>query len=613
MRYEDFRDLPHAITLLGMSGVGKTVLSSMLRRDSNWFHYSADYRIGTRYLCEHIVDNIKFKIMSMTDQFVANLLRSDSIYINHNITVDNLEPVSTFLGMYGDPNLGGLDKRTFLERQELYRDAEVKSMRDVPRFIAKSWRLYGCANFINDASGSLCEVVDLEDPQDKVTCRLTGHSLIVYIRADSAYEEKLAERARAHPKPLFYNPLFIRPRLAEMPEGGSGIDPAGFAGPLFPGTAGVQETPLRAPGRARRHDRGAGPVPERRSPQRREFPSDHVGARRRAHRILCRRMRAPPRRARGLIMAIRLAAGLPATAELARETVPLFGDDRPAVRVLLVNLMPEKQKTERQIARKLGLAGPDVALELAVPRRYRGRNTDPAHLSGFYRRLDELGDERFDGVILTGAPIEQLEFGEVDYWPEICLLLDRVRRDGSRLLTLCWGAQAALHHYHGIPKHNLPEKRFGVFDHEIVGTGGPVSGLRNPRPDAGVAPHRNAAGGSGRARAAALQFGGPGRGGVRSPPRAPARAQPLRVRGDDAGRRVPARPWPAERRSGAQELLSGGRSRAAARGALACGRRTLLRQLGVVAALKGLRPAGAGGGGKPPPRRWTLPAHPTIP
>ena len=148
MTYEDFRGLPHAITLLGMSGVGKTVLSTMLRRDSNWFHYSADYRIGTRYLCEHIVDNIKFKIMSMTDQFVANLLRSDSIYINHNITVDNLEPVSTFLGMYGDPKLGGLDKKTFLERQELYRDAEVKSMRDVPRFIAKSWRLYGCANFI---------------------------------------------------------------------------------------------------------------------------------------------------------------------------------------------------------------------------------------------------------------------------------------------------------------------------------------------------------------------------------------------------------------------------------------------------------------------------------
>ena len=234
MRYEDFRDLPHAITLLGMSGVGKTVLSSMLRRDSNWFHYSADYRIGTRYLCEHIVDNIKFKIMSMTDQFVANLLRSDSIYINHNITVDNLEPVSTFLGMYGDPNLGGLDKKTFLERQELYRDAEVKSMRDVPRFIAKSWRLYGCTNFVNDASGSLCEVVDLEDPKDKVTCQLTGHSLIVYIRADGAYEEKLRERARAHPKPLFYNPLFIRPRLAEMPEGGNGIDPAGFAGPLFP-------------------------------------------------------------------------------------------------------------------------------------------------------------------------------------------------------------------------------------------------------------------------------------------------------------------------------------------------------------------------------------------
>ena len=130
--FEAFRALPHAITLLGMSGVGKTVLSTSLRRSANWFHYSADYRIGTRYLAEHILDNIKFKIMSMADRFVADLLRSDSIYIEHNISVDNLEPVSTFLGMYGDPASGGLDKKTFLERQALYRDAEIQSMLDMP-------------------------------------------------------------------------------------------------------------------------------------------------------------------------------------------------------------------------------------------------------------------------------------------------------------------------------------------------------------------------------------------------------------------------------------------------------------------------------------------------
>ena len=232
--FEDFRALPHAITLLGMSGVGKTMLSTSLRRSANWFHYSADYRIGTRYLAEHILDNIKFKIMSMEDRFVAHLLRSDSIYINHNISVDNLEPVSTFLGMYGDPGAGGLDKRTFLFRQGLYRDAEIRSMLDMPDFIAKGWRLYGCESFVNDASGSLCEVVDPDDPEDPVLERLTDHSLIVYIRADAAFEETLKARARTHPKPLFYHPDFLTPRLADMPEDGAGVDPVGFAQPLFP-------------------------------------------------------------------------------------------------------------------------------------------------------------------------------------------------------------------------------------------------------------------------------------------------------------------------------------------------------------------------------------------
>ena len=178
-------------------------------------------------------------------------------------------------------------------------------------------------------------------------------------------------------------------------------------------------------------------------------------------------------------MAIRLAEGLPAAAELAREGVPLFSDDRPARRVLLVNLMPEKQKTERQIARKLGLAGPDIALSLAVPSRYRGKNADPGHMGAFYGGLDRA--EVADGVILTGAPIELLDFEEVDYWEEIAHLLDGLRARKTPLFTLCWAAQAALYRYRGVPKHALAEKRFGVFEHRVAAPASPaVAGLEGP-------------------------------------------------------------------------------------------------------------------------------------
>ena len=230
----DFIQLPHGITLLGMSGVGKTLLSTLLRNSANWFHYSADYRIGTRYLADHILDNIKFKIMRMHDPFVANLLRSDSIYINHNITVDNLQPVSTFLGMYGDKKLGGLDKKTFLERQKLYRWAEIESMKDVRRFIEKSWKIYNCTNFVNDASGSLCEICEPENKNDPVIKALRDVTLIIYIKADKTHEQEIITRAKTSPKPLFYNPSFIMPRLKEMPKTGTGIDPLAFAKPLFP-------------------------------------------------------------------------------------------------------------------------------------------------------------------------------------------------------------------------------------------------------------------------------------------------------------------------------------------------------------------------------------------
>ncbi len=128
-----------AITLLGMSGIGKTTLANKLPK-SQWFHYSGDYRIGTKYLEEPILDNIKEEAMEI--EFLADLLKTDSIYISSNITVDNLLPISMFLGKIGDPKKGGLSLDEFLKRQKMHKDAEIKAMMDVPEFIEKSRRIY---------------------------------------------------------------------------------------------------------------------------------------------------------------------------------------------------------------------------------------------------------------------------------------------------------------------------------------------------------------------------------------------------------------------------------------------------------------------------------------
>ena len=193
------------ITLLGMSGVGKTYLSSRLRAQ-HWFHYSADYRIGTRYLNEPILDNIKRQAMQVP--FLRELLRSDSIYISNNITVDNLTAVLTFLGKLGDAGEGGLPLEEFKRRQQLYRDAEVAAMLDVPEFIHKAREIYGYRHFVNDSAGSLCE---LDDPQ--VLEVLAANTLIVYIEATEENGRELLRRAEADPKPLYYRPAFLDQQL----------------------------------------------------------------------------------------------------------------------------------------------------------------------------------------------------------------------------------------------------------------------------------------------------------------------------------------------------------------------------------------------------------------
>jgi hypothetical protein len=195
------------VTLLGMSGVGKTYLSTLLC-GHNWFHYSGDYRIGTRYLDESIMDLIKQQAMQVP--FLRDLLRRDWISIRNNIRVDDLGPVLSFVGKLGDPERGGVELEEFSLRQAEYRDAEIAAMLDVPEFIRKSQEIYGYQHFVNDVGGSLCE---LDEPS--VIDLLVKHTLILYIQVtDREEEQKLIERAQSDPKPLYYRPAFLEQQLA---------------------------------------------------------------------------------------------------------------------------------------------------------------------------------------------------------------------------------------------------------------------------------------------------------------------------------------------------------------------------------------------------------------
>jgi hypothetical protein len=196
------------ITLLAMSGAGKTTLANKLPK-AKWFHYSGDYRIGTKYLREPILDNIKRQAMSVP--FLRDLLLSDSIYISNKITVDNLAPVSTFLGKVGDPAQGGLSLQEFKRRQNLHRQAEIDAMNDVPEFIHKAEDIYGYHHFINDAGGSVCE---LDSPEVLET--LAQNTLIIYIKIPPALEQTIIERAKTDPKPLYYREAFLDDKLAEF-------------------------------------------------------------------------------------------------------------------------------------------------------------------------------------------------------------------------------------------------------------------------------------------------------------------------------------------------------------------------------------------------------------
>lgn len=234
MIYQTARDWQAAprkrVLLFGMSGLGKTHLSNLLRAGGDWYHYSVDYRIGTRYMGEHIVDN--FKRQAMQVPLLRELLMSDSIYIGSNITFNNLAPLSTYLGKPGDATRGGLPIAEYQRRQAQHQQAETAALLDTAHFIERAQDIYGYANFVCDSGGSICEVVDPDDPDDPVLTALGQSVLLVGIEGSEAHAQELVRRFDAAPKPMCYQPTFLatawQEYLGETGQPEDKVDPDAF-------------------------------------------------------------------------------------------------------------------------------------------------------------------------------------------------------------------------------------------------------------------------------------------------------------------------------------------------------------------------------------------------
>ena len=218
------------VLLFGMSGLGKTHLANLLREGGDWFHYSVDYRIGTRYMGEHIADNFKREAMKVP--LLRELLMTDSVYIASNITFDNLAPLSTYLGKPGDPAKGGLPFAEYMQRQEQHRQAEIASLLDTGHFARRAQEIYGYQNFVCDSGGSICEVVNPHDPADPVLTALARDTLMIWIEGSEAHTAELVRRFDRAPKPMYYQPAFLHAAwadyLAETGADEAAVDPDAF-------------------------------------------------------------------------------------------------------------------------------------------------------------------------------------------------------------------------------------------------------------------------------------------------------------------------------------------------------------------------------------------------
>ena len=171
-------------------------------------------------------------------------------------------------------------------------------------------------------------------------------------------------------------------------------------------------------------------------------------------------------------MPIRIPNDLPAAAQLQQENIFVMPQDRAIqqdirpLEIVLLNLMPTKIATETQLSRLLGNTPLQVNLELMHTSTHKSKNVSEEHLLSFYKSFDELKHRKFDGMVITGAPVEKMEFEEVDYWEELCQIMELSKTNVHSSFHICWGAQAGLYYHYGIQKHPLPEKLFGVYPHK---------------------------------------------------------------------------------------------------------------------------------------------------
>lgn len=179
-------------------------------------------------------------------------------------------------------------------------------------------------------------------------------------------------------------------------------------------------------------------------------------------------------------MPVNIPRELPARGVLEDENVFVMSTDRAVhqdirpLRIAILNLMPTKIATETHLLRLLGNSPIQVEVTLLHMGSHSSRNTPPEHLEAFYTTFDQVRHRRFDGLVITGAPVEQLEFEDVDYWGELVELLDWSREHVYSTMHVCWGAQAALYRHYGVPKYQLPTKMFGVFDHDVLDARTPI-------------------------------------------------------------------------------------------------------------------------------------------
>ncbi len=170
-------------------------------------------------------------------------------------------------------------------------------------------------------------------------------------------------------------------------------------------------------------------------------------------------------------MPINIPDKLPAADVLQREGIFVMSESRAIhqdirpLRLAILNLMPLKIETEVQLLRLLSNTPLQVEIQLFITESYTPKNTSPEHLDAFYKTFNEIDHHKYDGLIITGAPVEHIHFEEVDYWDEMTEIMDWATGNSTSTLYICWAAQAALYHYHGVPKYPLPEKLFGVFPH----------------------------------------------------------------------------------------------------------------------------------------------------